>query len=149
MTLHKRCRCTPAFRASDYVEQHMNTFRAHIPFSTFLDRWLQCRHNVYMRIIKPGTIRTYWRRHPAAQASLEEWLVRTRAGQWNTLIDLRKTFPSADAVRVASGRSVIVFNIAGNRYRLVTAIHFHTKLVYVLLFLTHAAYSQDTWKDHL
>ena len=118
-------------------------------YDPFLDRWLQCRHNVYMRIIKPGTIRTYWRRHPAAQASLEEWLVRTRAGQWNTLIDLRKTFPSADAVRVASGRSVIVFNIAGNRYRLVTAIHFHTKLVYVLLFLTHAAYSQDTWKDHL
>jgi len=102
-----------------------------------------------MRIIKPGTIRDYWRRHPAAQASLEEWLVRTRAGQWNNIIDLRKTFPSADAVIVASGRFVVVFNITGNRYRLVTAIHFNTKLVYVLLFLTHAEYSQDIWKDHL
>jgi mRNA interferase HigB len=75
--------------------------------------------------------------------------VRTRAGQWNHLIDLKRTFPSADAVTVASSRTVIVFNIAGNRYRLVTAIHFNTKLVYVLLFLTHAAYSQDTWKNQL
>ena len=74
--------------------------------------------------------------------------MRTRAGQGYTLIDLHKTFPSADAVRVASGRSVVVFNIAGNRYRFVTAIHFHTQRVYVLLFLTHAADSQDTWKDH-
>jgi mRNA interferase HigB len=102
-----------------------------------------------MRIIKPGTIRNYWHRHPTAQASLEEWLVRTRAGQWNNIIDLRKTFPSADSVMAASGRPVMVFNIAGNRYRLVTAIHFNTKLVYVLLFLTHAEYSQGTWKDHL
>ena len=107
------------------------------------------RHDVYMRIIKPETIRNVWRRHPTAQASLQEWLVRTRAGQWHNLIGLRRTFPSADAVRVASGRLVIVFNIAGNRYRLVTAIHFNTKLVYVLLFLTHAEYSQDTWKDQL
>jgi mRNA interferase HigB len=102
-----------------------------------------------MRIIKPETIRTFWQRHTTAQASLQEWLARTRAGQWNNLIDLRRTFPSADAVRVASGRSVIVFNIAGNRFRLVTAIHFNTQLVYVLLFLTHAEYSQDTWKDQL
>jgi mRNA interferase HigB len=102
-----------------------------------------------MRIIKPETIRNFWRRHPTAQASLQEWLVRTRAGQWNNLIELQRTFPSADAVRVASGRSVMVFNIAGNRYRLVTAIHFNTKLVYVLLFLTYAEYSQDTWKDQL
>ena len=99
-----------------------------------------------MRIIKPATLQTYWRRHPTARTSLEEWLTRTRAGQWHTIIDLRRTFPSADPVMVASGRSVIVFNIAGNRYRLVTAIHFNTKLVYVLLFLTHAEYSQDAWK---
>ena len=75
--------------------------------------------------------------------------MRTRTGQWNNIIDLRRTFPSADAVLVASGRPVIVFNIAGNRYRLVTAIHFNTKFVYVLRFLTHAEYSQDSWKDQL
>lgn len=80
---------------------------------------------------------------------MEEWLVRTSAAQWSTLIDVRKTFPSADSVLVASGRPVIVFNIAGNRFRLIAAIHFNTKLVYVLLFLTHADYSKNTWKDHL
>ena len=72
-----------------------------------------------------------------------------RAGQWRTIVDVRHTFPSADAVTVASGKTVIVFNIAGNRYRLVTAIHFHTQRVYVLQFLTHAAYSRDTWKEVL
>ena len=50
---------------------------------------------------------------------------------------------------MASGRTVIVFNIAGNHYRLVTAIHFNTQLVYVLQFMTHAAYSRETWKEVL
>ena len=40
-----------------------------------------------------------------------------------------------------------VYRIAGNRYRVVTAIHLHTQLVYVLQFLTHAAYSRDPWKE--
>ena len=80
---------------------------------------------------------------------MEQWLVRTRAAAWASLADLRQTFPSADPVRVASGRTVVVFNIARNRYRLIVAIHYNMRKVFVLRFLPHAEYDRDTWKDAL
>ena len=46
-------------------------------------------------------------------------------------------------------RERIVFNIKGNRYRLIVAIHYDRQLVYVLRFLTHAEYSKDMWKNQL
>jgi len=65
------------------------------------------------------------------------------------VIDVRKTFPAADAVRVANGRVVTVFNIGGNHYRLITAIKYQWGIVYVLMFLTHAEYDKDLWKQRL
>src|SRR5262249_31829996 len=76
-----------------------------------------------MRIIKPTRLREYWTRYPQTRPSLEQWLMRTKAATWASIADLRQTFPRADPVRVTSGRTVVVFNIAGNRYRLLTAIH--------------------------
>ena len=75
--------------------------------------------------------------------------MRTKAADWSNIVDLRQTFPNADPVRVASGRTVVVFNIAGNRYRLLTAIHYNMRKVFVLRFLTHAEYDRETWKDDL
>ncbi len=102
-----------------------------------------------MRIIKSTRIREYCSQHPQARPSLEQWLMRTKAAHWASVADLRQTFPSADPVRVASGRAVVVFNIAGNRYRLITAIHYNMRKVFVLRFLTHAEYDKETWKDTL
>jgi mRNA interferase HigB len=62
---------------------------------------------------------------------------------------LRQTFPGADPVRVTSGRTVVVFNIAGNQYRLLTAIHDNMRKIFVLRFLTHAEYTRETSKDEL
>jgi hypothetical protein len=50
-------------------------------------------------------------------------------------------------VPVASGRTVVVFNIRGNRYCLVTAIHYNRQIVDTLKFLMHAEYSKDRWKN--
>jgi mRNA interferase HigB len=52
-------------------------------------------------------------------------------------------------VTVRSGRQVVVFNIGGNKYRLITAIHYNRQLVFTLRVLTHAEYSRDDWKDVL
>jgi mRNA interferase HigB len=102
-----------------------------------------------MRIIKPIRIRGYWTQYPQARSSLEQWLMRTKAAHWSSIADLRQTFPSADPVRVTSGRTVVVFNIAGNRYRLLTAIHYNMRKVFILRLLTHAEYTRETWKDEL
>lgn len=102
-----------------------------------------------MRIIKESTLRAAALHHPDAAAPLEAWRKAARAARWHSLAELRATYPHADAVRVASGRTVIVFNIAGNKFRLIAALHFDRQIVYFLRFLTHADYSKDRWKSTL
>jgi mRNA interferase HigB len=102
-----------------------------------------------MRIIKRRTLAAYGRRNPQAESGLRSWHKLARKARWTCLHDVRATFPHADAVTVASGRSVVVFNIAGNKYRLITAIHYNRQLVFTLMVLTHSQYSKHKWKDVL
>lgn len=102
-----------------------------------------------MWIIKPQRVKAFAQRHATARSGLEHWLRVAKAAEWKTLVDLRKTFPHADEVKVKSGRTVVVFNIKKNEYRLITAIHFNMGKVFVMMFLTHAQYSKDQWKGQL
>jgi mRNA interferase HigB len=102
-----------------------------------------------MRIIKTSMLREFWQTHADAEASLRMWTQKVTAAQWRSFADVRKTFPNADTVRVASGRQVVVFNIAHNRYRLVAAVHYNTQIVYTLLLLSHRDYERNAWKDQL
>jgi mRNA interferase HigB len=102
-----------------------------------------------MRVIKPSTIKGFAVARKDAAEALMKWLGVTEAAEWMNLADVRQDFPAADGVRVASNRVVTVFNICGNRYRLLTAIHYNTAKVFVLDFLTHADYSKDRWKATL
>jgi mRNA interferase HigB len=102
-----------------------------------------------MRVIKPGRIREYAKLHPCAKASLEAWLKSAQAAFWRSLADVRKTWRSADQVKVGSGRTVLVFNIAGNAFRLIVAAHFNRNLLFALMFLTHAEYNKNRWKEKL
>jgi mRNA interferase HigB len=65
------------------------------------------------------------------------------------LLDVRKVYRHADPVKVASGRTVTVFNVCGNRYRMAVAFHYDKKRVFVLWLGTHAEYSKDAWKETL
>ena len=100
-----------------------------------------------MRVIKPITVETYWARHRDAQIPLTQWLTKTSAARWQNIDDVRQTYPHADAVKVASGATVTVFNIKGNAYRLIVAIHYNTQIVFIRDFLTHAEYDKNQWKD--
>ena len=68
---------------------------------------------------------------------------------WSNFVDVRQMFVHADPVVVKSGNTATVFNIRGNRYRLITAIHYNTGKVYILRFLSHADYDKDKWKAEL
>jgi mRNA interferase HigB len=99
-----------------------------------------------MRIIKESAIRGYWRLHPDAEPALATWIAASRAANWANLMDVRAEFPAADGVKVASGNTVTVFNIGGNKFRLVVSINYKWGIIYVREFLTHAEYSKDFWK---
>jgi mRNA interferase HigB len=102
-----------------------------------------------MRIIKRGALVEFWERHPDSEGALLHWYGLTKAAQWTNLEDTRKTFPHADAIRVPSGRSITVFNVGGNKYRLICAIHYNHQKVYILRILTHQDYSRGSWRDSL
>jgi len=91
----------------------------------------------------------YGQRNPQAAIGLSHWHELAKAGRWTCLQDVRATFPHADGVTVESGRSVVVFNIAGNKHRLITAIHYNRRLVFTLMALTHAEYGKQRWKEAL
>ena len=102
-----------------------------------------------MKIITRRLLADYWAQHPRAEAGLSRWYKLARAAAWEHLQDVRATFPHADSVRVASGRWVVVFNVSGNKYRLITAIHYNRETVYAMMVLTHAEYDRQKWKDQL
>jgi len=102
-----------------------------------------------VRIVKEKFLRDAAEQHPDAAKYLAAWVATVRVAQWRTFVDLRRAYPSADLVRVGSEKPVIVFDVRGNRYRLIVAIHFDRQLAYALRFLTHAEYSREVWKNEL
>lgn len=102
-----------------------------------------------MRIIKEAFLVAAGRKHPSATRHLEVWRKTVRATTWRNLVDVRRSYPDTDNVKVRSGRQVLVFNIRRNDYRLIAAAHFNRQIVYTLGFMTHAEYSKDRWKETL
>jgi mRNA interferase HigB len=93
-----------------------------------------------MRVIKRGALVDFWEVHPDAKASLEAWYAVVRREIWATPVEMKRVYPSADLV----GRRTI-FNIAGNKYRLVARVNYRTQRIFVLHILTHADYDKGTW----
>jgi mRNA interferase HigB len=100
-----------------------------------------------MRIIAPATLRGFWKRHRDAKRPLEVWLATARAADWQSLQDVRRDFPHADAATTDGGYTVTIFNVKGNHYRLITAIHYTSGCIFIRDFMTHAEYSTNAWKE--
>ncbi len=102
-----------------------------------------------MRIIKEKFLRDAAEQYPKAAKYLANWTVIVQGAAWQNLNEVRSCYPKADGVRVDSGKTVIVFNVCGNTYRLIVAMHFKSQIAFTLRFLTHAEYDRDDWKDKL
>ena len=102
-----------------------------------------------MRLIDIKTLRQFWIRHPDAERPLTKWYQTAKEAVWQNLDEVRQVYPHADAVAVASGKMATVFNIGGNKYRLITAIHYNTQIIYLMMVLTHQEYDAGNWKKVL
>ncbi len=94
-----------------------------------------------MHIISRKALLEFWERHPDSEGPLRRWYTIVRKSDFKDLAELRGTFPSADWVE-----GLIVFNIGGNNYRLIAAIHFNRGKIYIRDVLTHKDYDQGAWK---
>jgi mRNA interferase HigB len=102
-----------------------------------------------MWIVTKRRLREYWTRHSDARNWLENWYKVACGAGWKNLEDVRRTFSHADVVKVGSGKSATVFNVCGNKHRMITAIHYNTSRVFVLELMPHAEYSRERWKERL
>jgi mRNA interferase HigB len=95
----------------------------------------------WMRIISEKRLKQFGDAHPDARGPLRAWRQNVREARWRNFAELRAMYPSADQVEKCT-----VFNIGGNNYRLVAAIHYNRGVVYIRHVLTHAEYDRDKWK---
>jgi mRNA interferase HigB len=96
----------------------------------------------FVRVISKRAITEFVANHSDSSPSLEQWYAVVRKAGWHSLADVKQVYPHADLV----GRRT-VFNIAGNRYRLIARINYRVKAVFVLDILTHAEYDRGWWKQ--
>lgn len=105
-----------------------------------------------MTVLNAVETEKFSRKHRDASGPLRNWLSAAASATWQSILDVRRTFASADGVAIQRGRVVnvaTIFNIKGNRYRLVTVIDYGRSVVRVVEVLTHAEYANGRWKDRL
>lgn len=91
-----------------------------------------------MRIIARRTLREFWEQYPDAEEALRAWYHDAKQAEWRTPSEIRQTY--ANASFIANNR--IVFNIRGNKYRLIAALNYDYGILYIRFVGTHNAYDQ-------
>jgi mRNA interferase HigB len=95
-----------------------------------------------MHVISRKRLNEFVQRHPDSRPSLTKWYRIVKHETFATFAELKIHFPAADLVR-----NLTVFNISGNKFRLIAAIHYNRKKIYVRAVLTHNEYDLGNWKD--
>jgi len=95
-----------------------------------------------MKIISNSALRAFATEHPQAEAALQGWrrvIEKNRFAHW---AELKAAFNSVDRVG-----DLVVFDIGGNKYRLIAYIRFEPQILYIKAVLTHREYDKGAWKS--
>ncbi|MEH2015116.1 type II toxin-antitoxin system HigB family toxin [Nostoc sp.] len=95
-----------------------------------------------MYVITRKRLNEFAKLHPDTNNALAEWYRLVKGNEFASFVELREMFPSADQVG-----KLTVFNIGGNKVRLIAAIHYNRQKVYIRAVLTHLEYDQGKWKE--
>ena len=95
---------------------------------------------VAVNVIAPRTLRAVWQRHPPAHEPLRIWLKLMQQTDFTNWAEIKETFPSADYL---GNEELVIFNIGGNKYRLIVDISFSQNRIFIKRIFTHAEY--DKW----
>ena len=94
-----------------------------------------------MHILSRKRLLEFDKKHPDCSTALESWYRIVIRTDFNSFNELRQTFPGADIVD-----NLMVFNIGGNKARLIAAIHYNTHRIYIRHILTHKEYNRGSWR---
>jgi mRNA interferase HigB len=88
-----------------------------------------------MHVISRKKLREFWAEHDAAERPLSDWFRNVSRITWTRFAELRETYASADQVG-----EYVVFNLGGNKYRLVAEVNDKSGLVFIREMFTHKEY---------
>ena len=94
-----------------------------------------------MHIVSIKRLKEFWQKHRDGETPLRAWYRVASKARWTNLVDVRRTYPHADFTD-----GVTVFNIGGNKHRLVVTIRYKKGRIFVRHVLTHAEYDRGDWK---
>jgi mRNA interferase HigB len=89
-----------------------------------------------MRVIAVSTLREFWKKHPQAEIPLRAWFAEASRADWKSPAAIKAAHRNASFV----GNNRVVFNIQANDFRLVVAVHYNRRMMYVRFVGTHAEY---------
>jgi mRNA interferase HigB len=95
-----------------------------------------------MHVITRKRLNEFAEKYPETETALAHWYSLAKRNNFSNLAELKRMFPSADQVG-----KLTVFNIGGNKVRLVAAIHYNRRRIYIRAVLTHAEYDEGKWKE--
>ncbi|MGH9946649.1 MAG: type II toxin-antitoxin system HigB family toxin [Pyrinomonadaceae bacterium] len=95
-----------------------------------------------MHIITRKRLNEFAAKFPVTNNALANWYSQMKRNNFASIEEIRKIFPSADKVG-----KLTVFNIGGNKVRLIAAIHYNRKKIYIRAVLTHKEYDEDNWRE--
>jgi mRNA interferase HigB len=93
-----------------------------------------------VRVFGEIVIAAFARKHPASRKPLQRFMTIARSAEWPHFPALKTTFPAAD---YAPATGTLIFNIAGNKYRLVARVDFKEQLLVIETVLTHQEYDSE------
>jgi mRNA interferase HigB len=96
-----------------------------------------------MVIISKTTLNKFFEQYPSATGPVLQWYGRVKEADWKDFADLRKLFPATDYV----GNDLYVFNLGGNKYRLIARVFFSVRTVYIRFIGTHSQYDKVKLSD--
>jgi len=94
-----------------------------------------------LHVITRKALKEFAARYRAADVPLDSWHRVAKKAQWQNITDVRADYPHADAVGKCT-----VFNIGGNKYRLIVKIEYRKQMIFIKYVLTHAGYNREEWK---
>ena len=95
-----------------------------------------------MHVITRKRLVDFASKHPDCATALDSWYRIIKHTRISNFVELRLLFPSADQIG-----GLTVFNIGGNKVRLVAAIHYNSQKIYIRQVLTHKEYDKNKWKE--
>jgi mRNA interferase HigB len=104
-----------------------------------------------MRVISKRRLREFWQKHPDAEEPLKAWwrIVGDRDTRWRHIHDIKTMLSGVDGFNLECGVPVVVFNIGGNKFRLVARVVYGYGRVYVKAVLTHKEYDSAKWEEQI